>query len=391
MQNFLLSLKETRIEPTSPKIYYGCFYLGPFENGQALTVANALRRTLLSEISGLSITSAKVQNAFHEYASLEGVRETVLDILLNLKEIVLTKQNNNVDQSPKSLKPQIGFLQAQGPGIVRAADLKLPPLIECVDPEQYIATLTEDGTLRLKFRIEEGKNFREPKNLWETEKNIPEKTIFKTPPFLLIDSVFTPIKKVNYTIESYGSESLEKSNQIVILEVWTNGGVLPKEAVSQALNYLRMLFNSLGRLKLFDSLVTSYHFQENKDFRKTLEKFDSSLNLLNFESTQHTFSTDSEESVLNKWSLHLSQKSLTSSDKKQRNQKIEEWKNRDLQELGLPFRISECFYKSNIHKVGQLLGLSLQQLRDLDGLKTRSLSILKERLKEKGLVFEHDS
>lgn len=147
MSQFFISCKESRIETN--RSFYGSFYLGPFEPSQSITIANALRRTLLSDIYGLGIVSVEIDGASHEYSSLPGIRDSVLDILLNLKEIVLKK-------TIKNFKPQIGYLRVYGPGIVRASHLRLPPFIQCVDPNQYIATLAENGFLNMKFVIQYG-------------------------------------------------------------------------------------------------------------------------------------------------------------------------------------------------------------------------------------------
>jgi DNA-directed RNA polymerase alpha subunit len=147
MSQFFISCKESRIE--NNRSFYGCFYLGPFEPSQSITIANTLRRTLLSEIYGLGIVSVEIDGASHEYSSLPGVRDSILDILLNLKEIILKKTTRN-------FKPQIGYLRVRGPGVVRASHLRLPPNIQLVDPNQYIATLAENGFLNLKFIIQYG-------------------------------------------------------------------------------------------------------------------------------------------------------------------------------------------------------------------------------------------
>lgn len=147
MSQFILSCKESRIE--NNRSFYGCFYLGPFEPSQSITIANTLRRTLLSEIYGLAIVSVEIEGASHEYSSLPGVHESVLDILLNIKEIVLKK-------TIKNFTPQIGYLRTRGPGVVTASHLRLPPFIQCVDPDQYIATLSHNGFLNIKFIIQYG-------------------------------------------------------------------------------------------------------------------------------------------------------------------------------------------------------------------------------------------
>lgn len=170
-----ISCKESRIE--NNKSFYGCFYLSgfSFDSGQSITVANALRRSLLSDCTGLAIISVQIDNVFHEYSTLSGVRDSVLDILLNFKEIILKKRKNplNGPNGYKNkgissvyeqvgntfFKPVVGYLKVKGPGVIRAKDLRLPPFIQCVDPSQYIATLAEDGFLNVKFVIMEGKSY----------------------------------------------------------------------------------------------------------------------------------------------------------------------------------------------------------------------------------------
>lgn len=150
MEPLLLSCIESRVE--NSRNLYGRFQLGPFISGQALTIANSLRRSLLSEISGLAITAVVIEGVAHEYSTVAGVRESVLDLLLNVKQIVLTSNF-------QFQEPQIAFLEVQGPAIVRASDIKLPVSVQSVDPEQYIATLLYDGVLQMKFIICRGKNY----------------------------------------------------------------------------------------------------------------------------------------------------------------------------------------------------------------------------------------
>jgi DNA-directed RNA polymerase alpha subunit len=166
IQDFFLNCEECVLE--NPRNFYGCFTLGPFKNSQSLTVANALRRTLLSELHSIAITHLEIDGAIHEYSTLVGVRESILDILLNFKHIVL----KNTSPLKKSL---LGYLNVRGPSIVRAADLKLPSIIQCVDPDQYIATLAENGKLTLKFTISDFQNFTQMKEISENFQ-MPEYT-----------------------------------------------------------------------------------------------------------------------------------------------------------------------------------------------------------------------
>ena len=153
MEPYLLTCIESRVE--NSRNFYGQFQVAPFLPEDAVTIANSLRRSLLSEISGVAITHVVMEGEMHEYSTVAGVRESVLDILLNVKQIVLTS-------SFQLQEPQIGFLQVQGPGIVRASDIKLPISVQIVDPEQYIATLLYDGLLKIKFVISRGKNYMMP-------------------------------------------------------------------------------------------------------------------------------------------------------------------------------------------------------------------------------------
>jgi DNA-directed RNA polymerase alpha subunit len=191
-----ITCKESRIE--NNRSFYGCFSLGPFDSGESLTIANALRRTLLSDCTGLGIVSVSIDNVTHEYSTIPGMRESVLDLILNLKEIVLKKKNTNVNLYKNNssiykqigssyFKPVSGFLKVKGPGVIRAKDLKLPPFICCVDPEQYIATLAEDGFLSMKFIIMEGKGYllqTQMKNVSSTSyklsKNINKNSTFSS-------------------------------------------------------------------------------------------------------------------------------------------------------------------------------------------------------------------
>ena len=195
MEHFLLSCIEYRVE--NNRSLYGRFQLGPFDKSQGLTIANAIRRTLLSELSGLAIFCVEIQGVNHEYSNLKGVRESVLDVLLNLKQIVFSS-NQKLNQ------PEIGFLKLQGPKIVKACDLKLPSFIQCVDPNQYITTLSDNGILEMKFMICEGKNF-----LIQTPSELIQKSFDSH--FLVHNETQHDIfEKINSTTEVLNNNSKQK-------------------------------------------------------------------------------------------------------------------------------------------------------------------------------------
>jgi DNA-directed RNA polymerase subunit alpha len=204
---------------------YSRFVLEPLDRGQGTTVGNALRRVLLSNLEGASVTAVRIAGVTHEFATVPGVREDVLDIMLNMKKLVF---------KTFSSQPHIGRLLVQGPATVTAEQFDVPSEVEIVDPDQYIATLAAGATLEMEFRIEKGKGYR------GVEK-IRDETALD---FLQIDSVFMPVRKVNYSVEDARvGGSLEKDR--LIMEIWTNGSMTPQEALSQAANILVDLFSPL--------------------------------------------------------------------------------------------------------------------------------------------------
>jgi DNA-directed RNA polymerase subunit alpha len=205
---------------------YGKFVIEPLERGQGTTVGNALRRVLLSNLEGTAVTAVRLAGVNHEFATIEGVREDVLEILLNMKEVVL-----------KSHSPQrvIGRLRAEGPATVTGDRFDLPSDVDIVDRSQYIATLAPGATLEMEFYIERGKGYRAVDR--SREDNIALD-------FLQIDAIFMPVRKVNYTVEDARvGGTMEKER--LIMEIWTNGSLTPQESLSQSAEILVELFTPL--------------------------------------------------------------------------------------------------------------------------------------------------
>ncbi|MGQ9870946.1 DNA-directed RNA polymerase subunit alpha [Leptodesmis sp.] len=207
------------------------FVIEPLERGQGITLGNALRRVLLSNLEGAAITAVRIAGVSHEFATVPGVREDVLDILLNMKKVVLKSYSS---------QPQIGRLLVQGPMTVTAEHFELPSDVELVDPSQYIATLSPNSALEMEFRIEKGKGYR------AVDKGRDDSTALD---FMQIDSVFMPVRKVNYSVEDARvGDAMEKDR--LVMEVWTNGSLTPQEALSQAANILVDLFNPLKEITI---------------------------------------------------------------------------------------------------------------------------------------------
>lgn len=243
MEQVFISCIDSRIEKS--KSIYANYKIGPFEKNRTVTIANNLRRALLSELDGLAITAVKIQGAMHEYSALVGVRESVLDILLNIKQVVIAS-------ALKINSPYVAYLEVLGPCEVKAGHIKFPPFLKCVDPDQHIATVSNNGHLNIVFFICPGKNY------WiqlTTEQLLihcskvfgtpggqnPAKQFIDTPYFeksniLPIDAVFMPVNRVNYTIETDEEIDTESTQEHIFLEVWTNGSIHPRVAIELAAN-----------------------------------------------------------------------------------------------------------------------------------------------------------
>jgi DNA-directed RNA polymerase subunit alpha len=227
MAQFQVECVETKTERDQSQS--SRFVIEPLDRGQGTTLGNALRRVMLSNLEGAAVTAVRIAGVNHEFATIPGVREDVLDILLNMKKVVVKSYSS---------QPQIGRLLVQGPATVTTGQFDLPSEIELVDSNQYIATLSAGATLEMEFRVERGKGYR------AVDKNRDETASLD---FLQIDSVFMPVRKVNYTVEDARvGGAIEKDR--LIMEVWTNGSLTPQEALSHAANILVDLFNPLKEI-----------------------------------------------------------------------------------------------------------------------------------------------
>lgn len=199
---------------------YGRLVVEPLERGYATTLGNSLRRVLLSSIPGAAIVRVNFAGKYHEYDTIEGVREDLLTIILNLRGVVFRTQDEELHRL---------YLDVTGPAEVRARDIQTPAGVEIVNPDHYIATLNEDGKLEAEMELEVGRGFR------PAEENKREDAPLSLIP---IDSDFSPVEKVNFQIEETrvgGRPGYER----LVLEVWTNGAISPQAAVTQAVEILQ--------------------------------------------------------------------------------------------------------------------------------------------------------
>ncbi|MEN9202826.1 MAG: DNA-directed RNA polymerase subunit alpha [Thermostichus sp. DG_1_6_bins_120] len=242
-------------------VHYGKFALGPLERGQGITVGNALRRVLLSNLEGTAVTAVRIAGVSHEFSTVPGVREDVMEILLNMKDLVLRST------APEN---QMGRLLAQGPGEVTAEKLQLPSEVEVVNPRHHIATLSEGAILEMEFMISRGRGYRAVDYSNNQAMAID---------FLQIDSVFMPVRKVNYSVEAARvGESLEKDR--LMLEIWTNGSLTPQEALSQAARILVELFLPLQEVS-FDTPIAPQQTEDNQKNQIPIEELQLSVRAYN--------------------------------------------------------------------------------------------------------------
>jgi DNA-directed RNA polymerase subunit alpha len=217
--------------------HYSKYSIGPFIKGQSTTVGNTLRRVLLSNLQGLAIIGVRITGINHEFSTVPNVKEDVIDILLNLKQIIL---------SGTITEPTLARLLVKNAGIVTASDIKLPSNITLVDPRQYIATLNTNGNLEMEFLIARGQNY------------LSNSVVDSVVPagFLGVDAIFMPVKKVNFFVETSRSTSSSELESL-IFEIWTNGSITPAEALSSSAEILENTFRLLKIAETSTTVVIS--------------------------------------------------------------------------------------------------------------------------------------
>nr|QNQ15096.1 RNA polymerase alpha subunit [Xerophyta elegans] len=292
---------ESRVD--NKRLYYGRFVLSPLMKGQADTIGIAMRRALLGEIEGTCITSAKSEKVPHEYSTIVGIEESVHEILTNLKEIVLRSNLYGVRDAS---------ICVRGPRYVTAQDIILPPSVEIVDTTQHIANLTEPIDLCIGLQIKRDRGYR-----MKSTNNSQDGSY-------LIDAVFMPVRNANHSIHSYGNGN--EKQEILFLEIWTNGSLTPKEALYEASRNLIDLF-----IPFLHGEEEDIIFEENKK-KFTLPSF--------------TF-----------------QNRLTNLKKKKKEIPLQCI---FIDQLELPSRTYNCLKRSNIHTLLDLLSNSQEDLMRIE-------------------------
>ena len=218
----MIEIEKPRIEvlDLAPNGTYGKFVIEPLERGYGTTLGNSLRRVLLSSLPGVAVTSVKIDGILHEFSTIEGVKEDVTEIILNIKGLIAKINGDG---------PKVVYIEAEGPCEVTAGSIKCDSEVEILEPEMHIATLGEGAKLYMEITLDKGRGYVSA----ELNKQMMTPVIGVIP----VDSIYTPVNKVNYTVENTRVGQITDFNKLT-LEVWTNGTISAKEAVSLAAKIL---------------------------------------------------------------------------------------------------------------------------------------------------------
>ena len=288
---------------------YGRFYAQPFERGFGTTIGNALRRVLLSSIEGAAVTAVKIEGVLHEFQSIPGVVEDATDIILNLKQVPF-KLNGD---GPKAI-----YLKAEQPGVITSAMIEADGDVEILDKTVYIATVSEGGKLDMEMRLKRGRGYV------AADKNFDEDLGLG---FIPIDSVHSPVRKCNYTVEAARLGQITDYDKLDI-EIWTNGSIAPADALGLA-------------AKLLKDHMTIF---------------------INFEEELETESRGEEKPLIKNENL-----------------------NRSVEELELSVRSYNCLKNANIQSIGELVQKTEAEMLKTKNFGRKSLNEIKEILASMGL------
>ncbi len=246
---------------------YGKFVLEPLERGYGLTLGNSMRRVLLSSLPGYAITSVKIDNVLHEFSTIEGVKEDVTEIVLNLKEVILKFHGDG---------PKVMYIEADGEGEITAGDIKTDSEVEIINPDHHIASMDKNAHVYMELTCDKGRGYVSA----ERNKKIMQPVIG----VIAIDSIYTPVIKVNYTVENTRVGQITDYDKLT-LEVWTNGTITAKEAVSLAAKILNEHLNLFGDLsdEAYDTEVMVEKDDNGKEkiLEMTIEELDLSVRSFN--------------------------------------------------------------------------------------------------------------
>ncbi len=264
----MLEIEKPKIEivEQSEDNMYGKFVVEPLERGYGITLGNSLRRILLSSLPGAAVTSVKIDGVLHEFSTVPGVREDVTDIILNLKNLCLKIHSD---------EEKVLRVEAQTEGPVTAGDIIHDADVEILNPELHLATLDTGGRLFMEITVNKGRGYA------SAEKNKKGEHIIGVIP---VDSIYTPVRKVNYTVENTRVGQITDYDKLT-LEVWTNGSIRPDEATSLSAKilseHLRLFIGLTETVNDVEIMVEKEEEQKDKILEMTIEELDLSVRSYN--------------------------------------------------------------------------------------------------------------
>lgn len=312
----MIEIEKPKIEiaEISEDSRYGKFVWEPLERGYGITLGNSLRRVLLSSLTGAAVTSVKIDGVLHEFSTIPGVREDVTDIILNLKELCLKMHSE---------EPKVIRVDFTGEGEVRARDIITDPDVEILNEDLHIATVAQGGSLKMELNVERGRGYVPADRNKKTDHVIG---------IIPIDSIFSPVVKVNYTVTDTRVGNVTDYDKLT-LEVWTDGSIRPEEAVSKAAGIM------VAHLKLFQNMAGVPADQDDMDGHFTEPAEDSGSKILEM----------------------------------------------NIEDLDLSVRSYNCLKRAGINTVNELVQKSEEDMMKVRNLGRKSLEEVKKKLEELGL------
>ena len=301
--------KRLAVDTETQNDKYGRFWAQPFERGFGTTIGNSLRRVLLSSIEGAAVTAVKIEGVLHEFQSIPGVVEDATDIILNLKQVPFKLSGDG----PKAI-----YLKADQPGVITSGMIEADADVEVLDKEVYIATISEGGRLDMEMRLKRGRGYVSADKNFDDDLGLG---------FIPIDSVHSPVRKVNYTVEAARLGQITDYDKLT-LEIWTNGSIAAADALGLSAKLLK------DHMNIF----------------------------INFEEELETEGADDRKPEI-------------------RNENL----NRSVEELELSVRSYNCLKNANIQTIGELVQKSEAEMLKTKNFGRKSLNEIKEILAQMGL------
>ncbi len=224
-----ISLKCLKSDKIESGACHGQFLINSLKSGQGITIGNQLRRILLNDLGGIAITAVRIAGVSHEFSTIPGVREDILEILLNLKGVILHSKNQS---------PQFGRLKIQGPIVVTADSIQLPSDVELINPNHYLMTVSTANVIEIEFKLEYGTGYKLASQTFSEDDEDEN--------YLQLDTIFMPVQKVDFKIENV-YDNANNITERLFLDIWTNGSISPEEALKSAAQVTIDLFSLLIR------------------------------------------------------------------------------------------------------------------------------------------------